>query len=153
MRHNIIYIRGAERLNGQAEKARPENGGVETDGHAQPSPRLCFRHSVQREAVLRSQGSSSGPLRDVAPTQSGAGVDKQKKTAQSGVRPPIPEGTVEAYEWLRQQLIQPDGQGQHQEGHGVLMRCGLAAWAQIRVTTAPALQPGSRILSGTDPPP
>jgi hypothetical protein len=33
------------------------------------------------------------------------------------------------------------------------MRCGLATWAQIRVTTAPALQAGSRILSGADTPP
>ena len=64
-----------------------------------------------------------------SPPQSGAGVGGQKKTAQSDVRSPIPEGTVEAYEGLRRQVVQPDGRGEHLEGRGVLMRCGLATWA------------------------
>ena len=67
----------------------------------------------------------------------------QKKTAQSGVRSPIPEGAVEAYEGLRRQVVQPDGRGEHLEGRGVLMRCGLAAWAQIRPAAVPA--PSTRI--------
>src|SRR5437879_9547406 len=62
---------------GQTEKARSENTGVETDWHPQPSPRLCFRHSVQRESILRSQGSSSGPLRDAAPTQRRGSLDRR----------------------------------------------------------------------------
>src|SRR6266550_9647908 len=38
MRHNTIYISNAERSDGQTEKARPENAGVETDGALNPRP-------------------------------------------------------------------------------------------------------------------
>ena len=43
----------------------------------------------------------------------------------------MPEGTVEAYEGLRRQAVHPDGRGEHLGGRGVLVRCGLATWAQI----------------------
>src|SRR5713226_7137185 len=239
MRHNIIYISNAERSDGQTEKARSENAGAETDWRPQPSPRLCFRHFVPRESILRSQGSPPGPLRDAAPAQrggsldrqcgyqlwrftphglsgpgcipasrperpasqapwtqrraqavrrshrlcgglancrarlddsrlcpgrsgtvryhdsppqSGAGVGEQKKTAQSGVRASIPEGTIEAYEGLRRQVVQPDGRGQHLEGRGILMRCGLATWAQNRPTVVTARPPESHFPSGPEAP-
>src|SRR6266480_2609165 len=244
MRHNNIYTYSAERSDGQTEKARSENvrsenAGVETDWRPQPSPRLCFRHFVPRESILRSQGSPPGPLRDAAPTQrgesldrrcgyqvwrfaphrlsgpgcipasrperlasqaprtqrraqavrrshrlcggladcrtrfddsrlcpgrsgkvryhgsspqSGAGVGEQKKTAQSGVRSPIPDGTVEAYEGLRRQVVQPDGRGEHLEGRGVLMRCGLATWAQSRPAAVLARPPESQFPSGPQAP-
>src|SRR5437870_3029909 len=77
MRHNTIYISNAERSDGQTEKARSENARAETDGRPQPSPRLCFRHFVPRESILRSQGSSPGPLRDAAPTQRGESLDRR----------------------------------------------------------------------------
>lgn len=44
----------------------------------------------------------------------------------------MPAGATEAYEALRQRVIQPDGRIEHAEGRGVLMRCGLARWAQVQ---------------------
>ena len=41
---------------------------------------------------------------------------------------------MEAYEGLRQQAVEPDGRGEHFEGRAVLMRRGLATWAQLRPT-------------------
>src|ERR1035437_9488593 len=87
-----------------------------------------------------------------SPPQSGAGLDKQKKTAQSVVRPPIPEGTVDAYEGLRRQVVQLNGQGGHSQGRGVLMRCGLATWAQIKHQAVPARAPKSDPPSGAATP-
>jgi transposase len=75
-----------------------------------------------------------------------------KKTAQSVVKPPIPEGTVDAYEGLRRQVVQLNGQGGHSQGRGVLMRCGLATWAQIKHQAAPARASKSDPPSGADAP-
>ena len=95
--------------------------------------------------------SRSGKVRyHGSPPQSGAGIGEQKKTAQSGVTAPIPAGTVEAYEGLRRQVIQPDGRGGHLEGRGVLVRCGLASWAQSRLAAVPARLPESHLPSGID---
>ena len=44
----------------------------------------------------------------------------------------MPAGANEAYEALRQRVLQPDGRIEHPEGRGVLMRCGLARWAQVQ---------------------
>ena len=41
---------------------------------------------------------------------------------------------MDAYEGLRRQAVEPDGRGEHFEGRGVLMRQGLATWAQLRPT-------------------
>ena len=79
--------------------------------------------SAGYQGTIRHHGSSP---------QSGAGFGEQKKTAQSGVSS-LPPGTVEAYEGLRQEVVQPERLGAHPEGRGVLMRCGLATWAQIRL--------------------
>jgi hypothetical protein len=49
------------------------------------------------------------------------------------MRFPIPTGTAEAYEILRQRMVQPDGGIGNAEGRGVLIRCGLARWAQMQV--------------------
>jgi len=97
--------------------------------------------------------SRSGKVRDQgAPPQSGAGVGEQKKTAPFGVRSPIPAGTVEAYEGLRRQVVQPDGRGQHLEARGILTRCGLATWAQIRPAAVPTRPPESHFPSGAEAP-
>lgn len=45
---------------------------------------------------------------------------------------------MEAYEGLRQQVVQLDGRVEHLEGRGILLRRGLAAWAQIRTSIVPA---------------
>jgi hypothetical protein len=42
---------------------------------------------------------------------------------------------VEAYEGLRRQVIQPDRRVDHMQGHGILLRSGLAAWARLRPAT------------------
>ena len=39
---------------------------------------------------------------------------------------------MEAYEELRRQAVELDGRDEHFEGRGVLMRRGLATWAQLR---------------------
>ena len=57
----------------------------------------------------------------------------------------MPEGTVEAYEGLRRQAVHPDGRGEHLGGRGVLVRCGLATWAQITPVAVPALPPQSHL--------
>ena len=59
---------------------------------------------------------------------------------------------MEAYEGLRRQAVQPDGRGKHLEGRGVLIRCGLATWAQIRPAAVPALPPESHFPSGAEAP-
>src|SRR3989449_8303320 len=97
--------------------------------------------------------SYSGKVRDQsAPTQSGEGTAEQKKPAQSSLDSPIPEGTIEAYEGLRRQVVQPDGRGEHLEGRGILMRCGLATWAQSRPAAVPARPPESHFPSGPEAP-
>lgn len=239
LRHYLYYITDFEESDEKTAGARSKNARVETGRHPQPSPRLSFRHSLQRESILRSKRSSSGSLRDAAsaqrgggldrrcgcqvwrfaphclsgprsirgsrperpappapraerrsqairrghricadfassqaqiddyrlcsscsgkvqyqdsPPQSGAGLDEQKKTAQSVVRPPIPEGTVDAYEALRRQVVQLNGQAEHSQGRGVLMRCGLATWAQIKHQAVPARASKSDPPSGADAP-
>src|SRR6516162_9734960 len=236
MRHNDIYMR---RPDGQTEKARSENAGVEANQHPQPATRCGFRHAVQRKSILRSQGSSPGPLRDAAPTQGGGSLDcrggfpvwrftphgvsgpgcfpaggperlasqaswaqgraqafyrghrvcahpaswrtgldhrrlcagrsgkvwycgsppesragpvGQKKTAESPVRATIPEGTVEAYEGLRQRVVQWDSGGEHLEGRRVFVHGGFAAWAQIKPAVVPSRPPQSHFPSGVEAP-
>jgi hypothetical protein len=53
----------------------------------------------------------------------------------------VPAGANEAYEALRQRVLQPDGRIEHAEGRGVLMRCGLARWAQVQSTSITVVQP------------
>src|SRR6185312_4609757 len=101
--------------------------------------RLCPSDS----AKVRNHGS---------PPKPGTGVSEQKKTAQSGVRPPIPEGTVEAYEALRRRVIQQDGREQHLESCGVFRRCGLAVWAQTRPLAVPARTPEPHFESASESP-
>lgn len=50
---------------------------------------------------------------------------------------------MEAYEGLRRQAVEPDGPGEHFEGRGVLMRRGLAMWAQLRPTAISVRPPES----------
>jgi hypothetical protein len=48
------------------------------------------------------------------------------------MRLPVPAGAMEAYEVLRQWMVRPDCRGELAEGRGVLIRCGLARWAQVQ---------------------
>src|SRR5450755_3490787 len=73
-----------------------------------------------------------------------------KKTAQSGVRAPIPAGAADAYEGLRQQVVQPDGRGEHLEGRSVLIRCGFATWSQISPAAMPQPPPASLFACGSE---
>jgi len=90
------------------------------------------------------QGCSAEVRRQRSSPQPGTGAGEQKKTAQANLRLPVPEGTAEAYEELRHQVLQPHGRIRSLEGRGVLMRCGLAAWAQVRAAALPAQPPESR---------
>lgn len=45
----------------------------------------------------------------------------------------MPAGASEAYEALRQRVVQPGGRIEDAEGRVVLMRCGLARWAQVQL--------------------
>ena len=49
-------------------------------------------------------------------------------------------------------VVQPDGGGQHLEGRGILMRCGLATWALSRPAAVPARPPESHFPSGPEAP-
>jgi hypothetical protein len=65
----------------------------------------------------------------------------------------VPAGTAEAYEALRQRVVQPGGRNEHAEGRGVLMRCGLARWAQVQVcSTTERLPPDSHSRSASSQP-
>jgi len=65
----------------------------------------------------------------------------------------VPAGTTEAYEALRQRVVQPGGRIEHAEGRGVLMRCGLARWAQVQVcSTTERLPPDSPPRSASSEP-
>src|SRR6266700_1118695 len=116
MRHNIIYISDAERSDGQTEKARSENAGAETDWRPQPSPRLCFRHFVPRESILRSQGSSPGPLRDAAPTQGGESLDRRCGYTTFGVSRPTVYQAQAAFQQAGLSGLLPKHRGP-KEGH------------------------------------
>jgi len=62
----------------------------------------------------------------------------------------IPEGAGEAYERLRQRAVQLDSGGGDLEGRRVFIRCGFAAWAQIRPGIVPS--PESHVPSGGEVP-
>jgi hypothetical protein len=64
----------------------------------------------------------------------------------------IPEGAGEAYERLRQHAVQLDSGGGDLEGRRVFMRCGFAAWAQIRPAIVPSRPPESHVPSGGEVP-
>jgi hypothetical protein len=59
---------------------------------------------------------------------------------------------VDTYEALRRQAVQPDGRGEHLEGRGVLMRCGMATWSQIRPVAVPTRSPESLFPCGSEAP-
>src|SRR5258708_40342773 len=52
-RRYLYYITNVEESDEKTAEARSENPRVETGWHPQPSPRICFRHSLQRESILR----------------------------------------------------------------------------------------------------
>lgn len=53
----------------------------------------------------------------------------------------MPAGAIKAYEALRQRAVQPDGRIEYAEGRGVFIRCGLARWAQVQVSSTTAWSP------------
>ena len=59
----------------------------------------------------------------------------------------IPAHAVNDYEALRDQLFGIGRLGVRSTGYGVLIRCGLAAWAQCRhdLPAPPRLEPGASI--------
>jgi hypothetical protein len=70
------------------------------------------------------------------------------------MRVSVPTGSIEAYEALRLWIVQPDGRGEHAEGRGVLIRCGLARWAQVQssFTDERPLSDSHRQPVGSHPP-
>ena len=64
----------------------------------------------------------------------------------------IPEAAGEVYERLRQRAVQLDSGGGDLEARRVFMRCGFAAWAQIRPGVAPSRPPESHAPSGGEVP-
>jgi hypothetical protein len=66
----------------------------------------------------------------------------------------LPASAIEAYEALRLQIVQADGRGEHAEGRGVLIRCGLARWAQVQssLTVEQALSDSHRRPAASQPP-
>ena len=56
------------------------------------------------------------------------------------------------YEGLRQRAVQLDSGGGDLEGRRVFMRCGFAAWAQIRPAIVPSRPPESQFPSGVEGP-
>ncbi len=70
------------------------------------------------------------------------------------MRVSVPTGSIEAYEALRLRIVQPDGRGEHAEGRGVLIRCGLARWAQVQssFTDERPLSDSHRQPVGSHPP-
>jgi hypothetical protein len=55
----------------------------------------------------------------------------------------LPAGAIEAYETLRLRVIQPDRGIVQAEGRGVLIRCGLARWAQVQSSATTLTSPSS----------
>lgn len=76
-RRYLYYITKDEESDDKTAKTRPENARAETCRHSQPSPRLSFRHSLQRKSILRSQRSPSGSLRNATPAQRGGSLDRR----------------------------------------------------------------------------
>jgi hypothetical protein len=67
------------------------------------------------------------------------------------VRLPVPAGATEAYEAMRQRVVQADGRIEQTEGRGVLIRCGLARWAQVHAAS-PAVPAAPQPSSDHCPP-
>ena len=55
----------------------------------------------------------------------------------------LPAGATEAYEALRLRVIQSDGGIEPAEGRGILLRCGLARWAQVQSSAPRWTSPSS----------
>jgi hypothetical protein len=68
------------------------------------------------------------------------------------VRLPVPAGATEAYEALRQRVVQADGPAEQAEGRGILIRCGLARWAQVQAVSMTAPPPAPRPSAHHGPP-
>ena len=93
MRHNYYYIQNNLDLYGQTRTTRPETAGTQTHWHAQSTPRSRGRSPVQREPVLRSQGSSPSSLRDAAAAQRRKHVDSRRGCRFWGLSPHLLSGT------------------------------------------------------------
>jgi hypothetical protein len=57
----------------------------------------------------------------------------------------LPDTATEAYEVLRRQVLRSDGQIAHVEERGILIRCGLATWAQAQSMFAAPLPSGPHL--------
>ena len=59
---------------------------------------------------------------------------------------------MEAYEGLRQQAVLLNGPAEYLESRAIVMRRGLAAWAQLRPSIAPPRPPESHSQSASQRP-
>jgi hypothetical protein len=59
---------------------------------------------------------------------------------------------VEGYEGLRRRAVQLDGSAEYSEGRAILMRRGLAAWAQLHPSIALARPPDLHSQSASPAP-
>ena len=64
----------------------------------------------------------------------------------------MPAGATEAYEALRQRVVQADGPAAQAEGRGILIRCGVARWAQVQAVSTSAPPPDPRPCANHGPP-
>jgi hypothetical protein len=64
----------------------------------------------------------------------------------------VPAGATEAYEALRQRVVQADGPAEQAEGRGILIRCGLARWAQVQAVSTTVPPPAPRPSAHHGPP-
>src|SRR5215472_11325848 len=76
MRQNYYYRQGRS-SHDQTPSARPEDRGAEADRHAQSPCGIRDRSPVPTESLLRSPGSSAGPLRDAATPHRRTDVDSR----------------------------------------------------------------------------
>ena len=140
---------GPERLASQASWAQ---------GRAQAfsrGPRVCA-HPTSGRTGLDDRRLCAGRSGKVwycsSPPESRAGAVGQKKTAESRVSLTIPEGAVQAYQGLRRRVVRWDSGGEQLEGRRVFVRCGFAAWAQMKPAVGPSHPPESHSPSGVEGP-
>jgi hypothetical protein len=84
VRRSYYYI-ATRYPHGQTRTTRPEDAGAEAHWHAQSTFRYRYRSSLQREPVLRFQGSAPSPLRDVATPYRREHVDSQCRSGVWGL--------------------------------------------------------------------
>src|ERR1019366_1615798 len=128
-RTDRVHREGSRRL--AAAAARPEGPPQAFQRSPPTHSRLEKRRPNCHDNTMRPGDSTT--LRDQrASPQSRTRSAEQKKTAQSALTHSIPARAAEDYEALRGQIFGIERPGVPAAGFSVLIRCGLAAWAQGR---------------------